>query len=93
MRVLPLLFALCAPALAGARWLPVEPYVDTAQLDLPWPKHSHVMQPWRGYLETRPAVDLLQGIGIGFHHHGGSIDAQLGLLAHAGIRCLRWEQP
>ncbi|NQT54107.1 hypothetical protein HQ576_18775, partial [bacterium] len=25
--------------------------------------------------------------------HGGSIDAQLDLLAHAGIRCLRWEQP
>ncbi|NQT89112.1 hypothetical protein HQ560_20250, partial [bacterium] len=78
---------------ARAADLPVAPYVDPTQLDVPWPKHSHIKQPWRGCLETKPAVDLLQGIGICYHHHGGSIGAQIGLLAKAGFRCLRWEQP
>jgi len=79
----------------GCMGAPVEmrPCVDPSQLDVPWPKHSHVKQPWRGFLETRPAVALLDGIGMGFHFHGGSMEAQLGLLAKAGIRCVRWEQP
>ena len=91
VRILASCLLLALRALAGE--LPVEPYVDPSQLDVPWPKHSHVKMPWRGYLETKPAVDLLEGIGICYHHHGGSIDAQLGLLARAGIRCIRWEQP
>jgi len=86
-----LLLALAA-ALHGAE-LRLDPYVDPTQLDVPWPKHSHVKQPWRGYLETKPAADLLQGIGICYHHHGGDLAAQIGLLAKAGFRCLRWEQP
>ncbi|MFP4055492.1 MAG: hypothetical protein ACLF0G_01340 [Candidatus Brocadiia bacterium] len=90
-RVALALAVLAGPALAGE--LPVKPYVDPSQLEVPWPKHSHVKQPWRGFLETRPAADLLSGIGICYHHHGGSIEAQLGLLAEAGFRCLRWEQP
>lgn len=73
--------------------LPVRPYVDPSQMDVPWPKHSHVKQPWRGFLETKPAVDLLEGIGICYHHHGGNLEVQLALLAKAGIRCIRWEQP
>jgi hypothetical protein len=93
MRTPIILLALLSSAFAGARWLPVDPYSDPAQLEVPWPKHSHVKQPWRGFLETTPAAELLDGIGVCFHHHGGSIEAQLGLLVHAGVRCLRWEQP
>jgi len=77
----------------GLDVLPVEPYVDPGQLDVSWPRHSHVKQPWRGFLETKPAVELLDGIGICYHHHGGKLEVQLGLLAKAGIRCIRWEQP
>jgi len=77
----------------AAQPLPVQPYVDPAQLDVPWPKHSHIKQPWRGFLETKPATELLEGIGLCFHYPGGSMDAQLGLLRKAGIRCIRWEQP
>lgn len=86
---LPLALAGCMAA------APVEmrPYVDPTQLDVPWPKHSHVKQPWRGFLETKPAAELLDGIGMCLHFPGGSMEAQLGLLAKAGIRCIRWEQP
>lgn len=80
----------CARA---AEPLRVEPYVEPSHLDVPWPKHSHVKMPWRGYLETKPAVELLDGIGVAYHHHGGSVEVQIGLLAKAGVRCIRWEQP
>jgi len=93
MRLVLTLLMLAATSRSGQVWRPVEPYVDPSQLDVPMPKHSHVKQPWRGFLETKPAADLLDGIGVAFHHHGGSLDAQLCLLAHAGVRCLRWEQP
>ncbi len=93
MRVLLGLVLLGSSALGGARWLPVEPYVDPAQLDVAWPKHSHVKMPWRGFLETKPAADLLGGIGVVYQYRGGSLDVQLALLARAGIRCIRWEQP
>ena len=93
MRIVLVLCVLASSALGGAAWLPVEPYVDPSQLEVPWPKHSHVKQPWRGFLETKPTVDLLAGLGVAYHPHGEAIDVQLGLLATAGIRCLRWEQP
>ena len=86
MRLLALLFVLALTACAGPQALPVQPYVDPTQLDVPWPKHSHIKQPWRGFLETRPAVEMLEGIGTCFHYPGGSMDAQLGLLRKAGIR-------
>ena len=85
--------ALFLAGCAGAQALKVDPYVDPSQLDVPWPKHSHAKMPWRGYLETKPAAELLDGIGICYQYHGGKMDAQLGLLAKAGIRCIRWEQP
>ena len=92
MRIGLLLATLLLGPGASAAGLPVKPYVDAAQLEVPWPKHSHVKMPWRGFLETRPAVAMLEGIGIVYHHRGGSVDVQLGLLAKAGVRCLRWEQ-
>lgn len=71
----------------------VAPYVDPSHLEVPWPKHSHVKMPWRGFLETRPAADLLEGVGVGYHHQAGTMLAELTLLRRSGFRCLRWEQP
>lgn len=92
-RGLILALALSAASLAAGETPAMRPYVDPSQLDVPWPRHSHVKQPWRGFLETKPATELLDGIGMCFHFHGGSMEAQLGLLAATGIRCIRWEQP
>jgi len=69
------------------------PYVDPSQLDVPWPKHSHVKMPWRAFLETRPAIEMLEGVGIVYQHRGGSMLANLTLLRRSGFRCLRCEQP
>ncbi|HUT33026.1 MAG TPA: hypothetical protein VNE39_06080 [Planctomycetota bacterium] len=93
MRGLPALLAFSVLGCMAGTPVEMRPYVDPSQLDVPWPKHSHVKQPWRGFLETRPAAELLDGIGMVYQYHGGSMEAQLGLLAKAGIRCLRWEQP
>ena len=69
------------------------PYVDPSQLDVPWPKHSHVKMPWRAFLETKPAAEMLEGVGIVYQQRGGSMLANLTLLRRSGFRCLRWEQP
>jgi len=69
------------------------PYVDPSQLDVPWPKHSHVKMPWRAFLETRPAIEMFKGVGVVYQHRGGSMLANLTLLRRSGFRCLRWEQP
>jgi len=66
------------------------PYADPAQADLPTPKHSHLLQPWRGWLETRPADEFLQGIGINYTVPGND-ELAVRLLAEAGIRAVRKE--
>src|SRR6185436_14977165 len=66
------------------------PYVDPSQLDLPFPNHSHVKQPWRGWLETRPAEDFLRGIGINYNVPAND-ELAVRLLAEAGIRSVRKE--
>jgi hypothetical protein len=80
------------PAGTGAtiQEYPVRPYVDPAQMDVPWPKHSHVKQPWRAYLETKSGADFLRGIGINYNVPGNDAVA-LPLLAQAGFRTLRIE--
>ncbi|HEV3029423.1 MAG TPA: hypothetical protein VG457_17725 [Planctomycetota bacterium] len=65
-------------------------YADPAQLDLPFPAHSHLRQPWRGWLETRSAADFLQGIGINYNVPGND-ELAVRLLAEAGIRAVRKE--
>jgi hypothetical protein len=66
------------------------PYADPAQLDLPFPNHSHLRQPWRGWLETRSAEGFLQGIGINYNVPGND-ELAVRLLAEAGIRAVRKE--
>ena len=75
---------------ARAEEFPVRPYADPAQLDVPWPKHSDVKQPWRGFLETRSGYDFVRGIGINYHVPGNDPLA-VRLLAEAGFKTFRIE--
>jgi hypothetical protein len=73
-----------------AQEFPVRPYVDPSQLDVPWPKHSHLKLPWRAYLETRSGYEFLQGIGINYNvpeRH----ELAVRLLAEAGFKTFRIE--
>ncbi|HZE96061.1 MAG TPA: hypothetical protein VE981_03460 [Planctomycetota bacterium] len=74
-----------APALQDSR-----PYADPTQLDLPFPKHSHLQQPWRAWMETRPATDFLAGVGVNYNVPGND-ELAVRLLAEAGIRAVRKE--
>jgi hypothetical protein len=66
------------------------PYADPSQLDVPWPKHSHIKQPWRGFLETRSAHDFLRGIGVNYNVPGND-ETVVRLLAETGFRAFRRE--
>ncbi len=63
---------------------------DPSHLDVAWPRHSHRKVPWRAWLETRPAVDFLAGIGIVYNVRKNDALA-VRLLAEAGIRAARRE--
>jgi hypothetical protein len=83
-------------ATAGARVVeyPVAPYISKAvQLDaLPWNTQSFYKQPWRGYLETISAEQLLSGIGINYNLPGNANhEAVIRLLADSGFRSIRLE--
>ncbi len=75
---------------------PVSPYVDPAQLNCPWPKHSFYLEPWRGYLETRPADTFVHGIGINYNLPPGADDWAVRILAESGFKSFRieigWDQ-
>lgn len=79
------------PAAAQPDGVPVDPYVDPAQLA---ERRSFRIQPWRGWMETVPAVRMLDGIGMQYRVPGGTDhDRTIGLLAEAGVRRLRVEVP
>jgi hypothetical protein len=65
-------------------------YVDASQLDVPFPKHSFVRIPWRGFLETKSGHDFLQGIGINYNAPGQS-ELAIRLLSEAGFKAFRIE--
>jgi hypothetical protein len=70
----------------------VEPYVSESFLLLGSRDLSFRTQPWRGYLETVPAVRLLDGLGVNYNlppdaDHGAAVAA----LAAAGFRSARLE--
>jgi hypothetical protein len=88
----PLLFLpLFLAVSAGGAEFPVTPYVDPAQLECPWPKMSHYLQPWRGYLENRSGYDFLQGIGINLHLPANAEELGIRLLAESGFKAFRIE--
>lgn len=78
---------------AAAQEYPVGPYISQKYLDvLPWGKQSFYIQPWRAYMETVPAVQLQQGVGINYNlPENANNDLAIGLLASAGIKHLRVE--
>ena len=73
--------------------LDLEPQLDPAQLNMPWPKHSHYKQPWRAWLETVPATRLRSGVGINYKWDRDRVNdaVELALLAQAGISRIRVE--
>ena len=83
------LFVWIAASMASAA-PPYRPYVDSSQLDCPWPKHSDYKQPWRAYLETKSAVDFLAGIGVNWASPGND-ELAVRLLAEAGFKTFRIE--
>jgi hypothetical protein len=70
-------------------------YVDPALLDVPWGNYSFVRPAWRGYVETVPARDYLDGLGVvwGRTPPGMSEDAMAAALAAAGFARVRLEIP
>jgi hypothetical protein len=79
-----------APAAGGAAEQAFRPFADPAQLDVPWPKHSHYKQPWRAWIETRSGRAFLDGIGVNYNVPGDP-DLPVRLLAEAGFRTFRIE--
>lgn len=71
--------------------MPVEPYVDPAQLA---ERPSFRLQPWRGWMDTVAATSMLDGIGMQYRVPAGTDHARtIGLLADAGVRRMRVEVP
>jgi hypothetical protein len=83
-----LLLTLGLPGVVGDG--PRSAYIDPAQLDVVWPKHSFTKVPWRGFLETRRGYDFLRGIGVNYNVPGRS-DLAVRLLAEAGFKAFRIE--
>ncbi len=67
------------------------PYTDPAQIDCPWPKSSHYLQPCRGYMETKSGADFRAGIGINLHIPDRNEELAIRLLAETGVRTARIE--
>jgi len=84
------LLPIIVAAATEAQEVPVRPYVDPGQLDVPWPKHSHYRQPWRGFLETKSGYDFLAGIGVNYHVPDNDALA-VRLLAESGFHTFRIE--
>jgi hypothetical protein len=55
--------------------------------------YSHWLQPWRGYLETVPAIDFLNGVGVNMNGIADKYDLYVQMLAKHGIRHARIEIP
>ena len=78
---------------ASPESFPIAPYTDQRYL-LTDGSLSVYSQPWRGYLETRPARELAAGVGMNYNLPAdANHDAVIGLLASVGVRHLRIEMP
>jgi hypothetical protein len=76
------------PRPAGVVRDPIDP---SQQTEVPFGTRSHWLQPWRGYLDTPPAVALRDGLGINFNVEPNEAEATARLLASAGFRRARIE--
>jgi hypothetical protein len=72
------------------------PYIDASQLNLAGGSVSFYDQPWRGYMETVPATQFLDGIGVNYnpvHSTPAQDNANLKYLASIGVHAIRIELP
>jgi hypothetical protein len=66
--------------------------IDAAQLTrMPFGTRSHWLQPWRAYLDTPPAQQLRDAVGINFNVNAGQAAAAARLLAANGFHRARIE--
>jgi hypothetical protein len=99
LAVCALLVATCAqarnhpkPAKHGSRWITLTNPIDPAQeLKLPFGARSQWLQPWRGYLDTPPARDVTNGLGINFNVPAPQAEATAAALERAGFHRARVE--
>ena len=87
--------AVAAGIAATSLWAAAQPYTDPTLLEMPWGRYSFVRPAWRGYLETVPAVDYLQGLGVVWNRvPPGVSERELAeRLAAAGFARVRLEIP
>ncbi|MCS7187635.1 MAG: hypothetical protein RMK89_11880 [Armatimonadota bacterium] len=85
-----LILSVVLTALSFARDFTARQYVDPTQLDVPWPKHSHLKLPWRAYLETRSGYEFLRGIGVNYNVPDRH-ELAIRLLSEAGFKTFRIE--
>ncbi|HEY3330046.1 MAG TPA: hypothetical protein VGK19_08505 [Capsulimonadaceae bacterium] len=72
------------PALAGTL---SGPYTDPKYLTaIPFGAHSHWIQPWRAYLDTVPASQFVNGVGICVNTDSENPDVVVRMLAKNGFR-------
>ena len=65
-------------------------YTDPlCQTDIPFGMHSDWIQPWRGYLETVPASQFLNGVGVVLKSPNADLVCQM--LSRHGVKLTRIE--
>ena len=79
---------LAKPASAGTLETPIDPRQQTA---LEFGDRSHWLQPWRAYLDTVPAEELRDAVGINFNVEPQHAYATARLLSESGFRRARIE--
>jgi hypothetical protein len=77
---------------SGGAWHTLTNPIDPRQqTDLPFGYRSHWLQPWRAYLDTPPASQLRDAVGINFNVPAVNADLAAKLLAASGFRRARLE--
>jgi len=67
------------------------PYADPLQAQVAFGKRSFYLAPWRAYMDTWPATQYLDCLGINFNVGANEAEAVATVLAEAGIRSARVE--
>jgi len=67
------------------------PYEDPLQAAIPFGRKSYYLAPWRAYMDTWPARQFLDCLGINFNVGAQETEATARVLAEAGIQSARVE--
>jgi hypothetical protein len=68
-----------------------DPIDPTQQTDVPWGTRSDWLQPWRAYLDTRPASMMRNALGINFNVPSADAPASAQFLGQVGFKRARVE--